>query len=313
MCLRYSSSVVAPTQCSSPRASAGLRRLEASLGRAGPDDGVQFVDEEDDLSFRRLHLLQNRLQALLEFAPELRAGDQRAHVERDHPTPLEALGHVAAGDALGEPLDDRRLADAGFADQDRVVLGATRKHLNHAADLVVAADDRVELAALGELGQVAAELLERLVGRLRVLVGDPLVAADSLQRLEQLGAAEARGFQSGAGGALFLEHREEQVFDADVIVLEALGLVLGPGEGAGETLRQVNLVGGSRLARDLGEPREDPLGRLPGCLGVAAGTLDQAAGESVLVVEERREKVLDVDPLMAATHGEPLGAAQALE
>jgi hypothetical protein len=30
-CLRYSSSVVAPTQCSSPRASAGFSRLEASM------------------------------------------------------------------------------------------------------------------------------------------------------------------------------------------------------------------------------------------------------------------------------------------
>ena len=31
MCLRYSSSVVAPTQCSSPRASAGFSRLQASM------------------------------------------------------------------------------------------------------------------------------------------------------------------------------------------------------------------------------------------------------------------------------------------
>ncbi len=31
MCLRYSSSVVAPTQCSSPRASAGFSMLEASI------------------------------------------------------------------------------------------------------------------------------------------------------------------------------------------------------------------------------------------------------------------------------------------
>ena len=31
MCLRYSSSVVAPTQCNSPRASAGLSRLPASI------------------------------------------------------------------------------------------------------------------------------------------------------------------------------------------------------------------------------------------------------------------------------------------
>ena len=71
-------------------------------------------------------------------------------------------GHVAVDDPLREALDDRRLADAGLADQHRVVLGPAREHLDHAADLLVAADHRVELAGLGVGGQVAAELLQRL-------------------------------------------------------------------------------------------------------------------------------------------------------
>ena len=62
----------------------------------------------------------------------------------------QALGHVAGDDALGQALDDRGLADAGLADQHRVVLGPARQHLDDPADLVVAADDRVELAGLGE-------------------------------------------------------------------------------------------------------------------------------------------------------------------
>ena len=40
--------------------------------------------------------------------------------------------------------------------------------LDHAADLLVAADHRIELAAAGELGQVAAVLLERGVGALGI-------------------------------------------------------------------------------------------------------------------------------------------------
>ena len=44
------------------------------------------------------------------------------------------------------PFDDRGLADAGLADQHRVVLGAPLQHLDRAADLVVAADHRIELA-----------------------------------------------------------------------------------------------------------------------------------------------------------------------
>ena len=54
--LRYSSSVVAPMQRSSPRARAGLSRLAASLppsARPGADDRVQFVDEQDHVARRR--------------------------------------------------------------------------------------------------------------------------------------------------------------------------------------------------------------------------------------------------------------------
>ena len=113
--------------CSSPRASIGLSRLDGvhrALGRAGADDRVQLVDEQDDLALGVLDLLEHGLQALLELAAVLGAGDERAQVERDDALVLEPLGHVAAHDALGEALDDGRLADAGLADQHRVVLGA---------------------------------------------------------------------------------------------------------------------------------------------------------------------------------------------
>ena len=140
-----------------------VRRVDGALGRAGADDRVQLVDEEDDLALRALDLGQDGLQPLLELAAVLRAGEERADVERPDPLALESLRDVAGDDALREALGDRRLADAGVADQHRVVLRAAREDLDDAADLLVAADDRVELALLGELGQVAAELLERLV------------------------------------------------------------------------------------------------------------------------------------------------------
>ena len=113
--------------------------------------------------------LQHRLQPLLELAAILRAGDQRAHVERDDPLVLQPFGHVAADDALRQPFDDGGLADAGLADQHRIVLRAAREHLDDAADLLVAADHRIELALARQLGQVAAVALERLVGAFGIL------------------------------------------------------------------------------------------------------------------------------------------------
>ena len=130
-----------------------------AFGGAGADDRVQLVDEEDDLALGLLDLAQHGLEAVLEFAAVLRAGDQRAEVERDQAAVLQALGHVAGDDALREPLGDGGLADAGLADQHRVVLGAPREHLHDAADLLVAPDDRVDLALARDLGEVAPELL----------------------------------------------------------------------------------------------------------------------------------------------------------
>ena len=122
---------------------------------------------------------EHGLQPLFELAAILRAGDQRAHVERDDPLVLQALRHVAADDAAGQPFDDGGLADAGLADEHRVVLGPARQHLDDAADLFVAADHRIELALARELGEIAAVSLERLIGALRVLTRHALRAADA--------------------------------------------------------------------------------------------------------------------------------------
>ena len=82
-CLRYSSSVVAPMVCSSPRASIGLRmrgRVDRALGRAGTDERVQLVDEQDDVA-AGADLLEDLLQPLLEVTAVAAAGDERAEVE----------------------------------------------------------------------------------------------------------------------------------------------------------------------------------------------------------------------------------------
>ena len=253
-------------------------RVDGALGRAGADDGVQLVDEEDDLAGGIGDLLEHRLEPLLELAAVLGAGEQRAEVERPDALALQRLRHVAVDDALGEALDDRGLADARVADQHRVVLRAARQHLDDAADLVVPADDRVELALLGERGQVAAELLERLVGALRVLRRDALAAAHLLERAQHLLARED-------------VEGEQQVLGRDVVVLELARLLLGAVEHLAECVRDLRL---QVLGALHGGPRREPLLRL--CaqrVGRGAGALDDRARQ--LLVEQREQQVLGVD------------------
>ena len=204
-------------------------RVDGALGRAGADDGVQLVDEEDDLALGVRDLREDGLQPLLELAPVLRAREQRADVERPDPLALEAFGHVAGDDPLCEALGDCGLADARLADQDRVVLRPAREHLDDAADLLVASDHRIELPGLGGLGQVAAELRERLVGPLRILRRDALTAADVPDAREQRLARDD-------------VEREQQVLRRDVVVLELARLVGRAIEDAGERRTYLRLL-----------------------------------------------------------------------
>src|SRR5690606_4259170 len=91
----------------------------------------------------------------------LRAGDHEGEVEGDDALVAEEFGDVARGDLLGEALGDGGLADPGLADEDGVVLGAAAEDLDDALDLVAAPDDGVELAVVGQLGEVAPEGLQR--------------------------------------------------------------------------------------------------------------------------------------------------------
>ena len=88
-------------------------------------------------------------QPLFEFAAEFCAGDEGAHVERDDATVFETLRHVALKDAQREAFDDRRFADAWLADEHGVVFRAPRENLNDAANFLIAADHRIELALDG--------------------------------------------------------------------------------------------------------------------------------------------------------------------
>ena len=136
-------------------------RVDGALGRAGTDDGVHLVDKQDNVvGFGRL--LDHVLEALLKLTAILGTRDKTRQVERPDILVHEVLGHVAGCNLLSQALDDGRLAHAGVAQNERVVLGAARKNFHHTLDFLFATNYRVELAIARLLREVGGELLERI-------------------------------------------------------------------------------------------------------------------------------------------------------
>ena len=217
---------------------AGQRRLEhvggvvGALGRARADDGVQFVNEEQNAPFAGGDFLEKGLEAVLEFAAIFGAGDHRAEIHRDELLVFERFRHVAADDAAGQAFDDGGLARARLADEDGIVLGAAGQHLHDAADFLVAPDDGINFPGAGQGGEVAPVFFQRLKFVLGIGIGHALVAAQFGQGL----AGRCRGSGRGlgkffSGPAALFQQAEQQMFGADVFVVQLGGLGFGGVEG----------------------------------------------------------------------------------
>jgi hypothetical protein len=278
--------------------------VHGAFGCAGAHHGVHFVYKQQHFASRVGDFFQYGFQALFELAAVFGARDQSAHIELDQALALKALRHVALDDTLRQAFDDGSLADPRLANQGGVVLGAARDDLHHAADLLVAADDRVELAGAGLGGQVAPVFFKRLVSSFRSLGGDALTTAHLNQ-----------GFQNGvAVQAIFtqtlalwtLRQAQQQVLGGDVFILHAFGETLGALQSIGGRTRQANLAGRAVDARARFELLADLITQGED----AARHLGYySRDDALLLVEQRQQQVrqlyrLVVEILRQALRGE---------
>ena len=196
------------------------------------------------------------------------------------------------------PFDDGGLADARLADQHGVVLRAARQDLHHALDLGLAADDRVELALGGLLGQVAPELVEEL-GALRLLAGSGgatlLAAAGAGEHPDDLVANLVRirveVEQDACGNALVLTHEAEQdVLGADVVVAQRERLAQCQLEHLLRARRERDLAG-----RDLVTLADDPRDLRAHLLDRDVERLEHARGKAFLFAQQPEQDVLGAD------------------
>ena len=182
MCLRYSSSVVAPIMCSSPRASIGLSMLPASIAPSAAPAPTTVCSSSMNSRIRpsaALTSVEHRLEPLLELAAVLRPGDQRRPCRgRRSSCPAAPPARRRARSAGPAPRRSRscrrpgRRSAPGCSWSCGTGSGSTRR---------ISASRPMTGSSLPGRGvgdQVAAVLLQRLVGDLRHRRGHPLVAAD---------------------------------------------------------------------------------------------------------------------------------------
>ena len=105
---------------------------------------VYLVDVEYGvaLSGESFHHL---LDALLEVAAELCTSYHRTHVHHVNARLLEAVGHVATGNACRQSVHQRCLADTCLAPVQRIVLVLTAEHLDGTLQFSLASDERIVL------------------------------------------------------------------------------------------------------------------------------------------------------------------------
>ena len=144
----YSDQVVAAMVRSSPRASAGLSRFAASPCPACPPAPIIVCASSMNRMIGWGEALTSSMTDFKRFSNSPlhpSACLQQPEIERAQRDILQGRRHVARGDAQRKTFNDRGLADARLAGEDRVVLAPPGENIDQLSDLEVAAEHRIDL------------------------------------------------------------------------------------------------------------------------------------------------------------------------
>ncbi len=179
--------------------------------------------------------------------------------------------------------------------------------LDGAPDLVVAADDRVELALLRPLGEVDGVLLQGLALLLGVGIVHRLATAHLVDGLLQRALAGAGIAQQVAELAPVVHRREHEQLGGDVLIIALLGQLVRLVEQAPEVVGDVHVSGRTLDLRQALQGLAQT-GAQPVDVDVRLG--QQVACRAALLVQQGQHQVCRLDELVVATHRETLGIGQ---
>ena len=197
--------------------------VHGAFRSASADDGVDFIDEEENLAVRFGDFIEDRFESFFKFATVFGTGDEGAHIEGVEGLVLQRFRNVAADDTAGQSFDDSRLADARFTDEDRVVLTTAGQDFDGTADFIITADDRVQFVLAGSGGQIAAVFFQGLVVFFGVIAVDVGLTV-SLDGTHDFVLGQAKFTAQLLDFVVaFADDTHEDVFRADVFIVHGVG------------------------------------------------------------------------------------------
>ena len=179
---------------------------------------MYFVDKQNDLFIRVYHFFDNGFEAFFKLAFIFGACNEGRQVEAEYFFTRQGFRYVMFDNAPGNTFYNGGFTYPWIADHNGVVFLAAAEDMQYAANLFVAADDRVEFAVFGLFRQVDGVFLERVVNVFGCLFGDFPAFAEffdgSRQRIECSAAfaKQARCF------IVAFNDTEQQQFERDIFV-----------------------------------------------------------------------------------------------
>ncbi len=179
--------------------------------------------------------------------------------------------------------------------------------LNGAADFVVTADHRIELALLGALGHVDGVLVQCLTCLFGIGIVDHITATQVADSVLQRLLAHALGQQQLAEASIAIQRGEQHQFAGDVLVALLLGEAIGLVEQPCQVLRQVHVTGGvlqlGQLVQLLGQG-------LAQRVDVEADLHQQGLDRTALLLQQGLHQVQRLDGRVIQANGNGLGIGE---
>ena len=215
--------------------------VHRTLGSAGAYDGMKLVDEEDNLAVRLGHLFYHALQAVLKLTTILCACYQSRHIKLNKLFVAQGAWNVARNNTLCQAFYDCSLANARFADKNRVVLGAAAQNLNGTANLFDATNNWIKLSLASKVGHVATVLLQGLKLRLCVLRGYALITTKLVVDLFHALSSNTGVAKDPTCISVVVCQRSEQMLGGNVGISQLSGKFLGLIDNLEKVVANANL------------------------------------------------------------------------